>query len=139
LNSEEQKEIRSVYLNLTYKVIEIAMSNKEQFDKSILTLSSAALGLIFSFLRELLVKNQNLKTAVVVFVGAIILTVLNFQFSNTEIKKIIQLFDQNFKNLAEGKPLVTPKKSNLVKYCTYVVACLFVAGVCLVTCAVLNP
>lgn len=141
MTKEDKFKAVDIYLNLIYKTLDVAVDNFQNFNKGILTLSSAALGLVFSFLRELLFQNISLKIAVMFFVGSIVLTILSFPFSNWELIKIMKLMSENMNRQINGNSALDYKKSwrgYLSSFCGYSSGIFFVLAVILVTYTVLK-
>jgi hypothetical protein len=85
-----KEENRKIYAGFRDYLLKGQMSNSENFDKSILSLSSAALGISLAFIKDIVKINDaqfawSLKLSWILFTIAIISTVISFATSQRSI------------------------------------------------------
>jgi hypothetical protein len=135
IDPDKKIKLAEKQIDLLYKANEMGLSNSERLDKAILTLSSAALGLIFYFYKENISGSNFIKGSLIFFVLAIVSTILSFHFSQGGLKVISAGISRDIEDLMANRPVTMkrflPWQNSAVKVCNFVSSGAFILGVVL--------
>lgn len=143
----EQIKREKLYAETRRDLLSRQLSNSEKFDGAVLTLSTGALGLSLTFLRDMVSIEKVQQLSLLIwswrfFGGAIILTILSFMFSQWGINKQLQYAEEYYLNRKdEYLKKVNPcaKVTNCLNICSgisFILAIIFT--VCFVSANVKN-
>ena len=130
----ESQQRRRLHGEQRSELLERQRSNSESYDKAILTLSSGALGLSLTFIKDLLpASRQPVWTTLLywswgLLTAAIIITVVSFLLSSAAINQALNQITEYYLNGNEGA-FARTKLSWAVDASNYISGGLFVAGV----------
>lgn len=110
---------KKIYEKLRENLLEASLSNSNNYDKAILTLSSAALGLSLSFIKDIvpindIIKYEILELSWCFFLISIVITIASFVLSQWGIKRQLKYAEEYYLN---GKEKYYNKK-NIYKILT---------------------
>jgi hypothetical protein len=113
------------------------LSNSENYDKAILTLSTAALGLSFGLLKDFVPIEEarfakSLLWSWLFFIGGIVGTLLSFHASQVAISKQLALAEAYYLHQNEGA-LKRSIVAKITEYLNYASGIFFALGVCFTT------
>ena len=139
INTQEPEEEWSKWYWAQFERVEDSVANQtDSFDKAMLTLSSAALGVSLAFIKDVVPLSHiawkpTLLLSWIAFALCIIVTVISFRVSIRGHKQRRELLDEIYakKNRTLAQNLRTSSWSKILTGCTWIALFLFLAGLVL--------
>jgi len=134
VEDSEEKTRRELYAETRRDLLTRQLSNSEKFDGAVLTLSTAALGLSLTFLRDVvpLGKAQCLSVLVIswcLFGLAIFSTMASFLASQLGIKRQLEYAEEYYLNKKDDFLTKENFPAKLTEVINYISGFMFVAGI----------
>lgn len=130
----DDKTRLELYTNVREELMQRQLSNSESADKTIITISSAALGLSFTFLKDFLLPHKPVFLCVlysswILFVLAILITVIGFFVSQKALDEQLKMAENYYIHKNPDAFVERPKYKVLTDWFNYIAAAMFVFGV----------
>lgn len=144
LTEEEKKDRIRIYESLREHILKSQLSNSENFDKEILTLSSVFLGATLTFIKDIVpIKTAwylwQLNLSYLFFIIVIISTIISFLVSQRALAIQLDYAEKYYLELQEEFLKKENKWGNWIKYLSYISAFFFIFGIfCVALFIILN-
>jgi hypothetical protein len=136
LSEDNDSERKRIYEEFRNHLLKLQMMNSENFDKSILSLSSTLLALSLAFINDIVdfkkaINTEFIKLSWVFLVGAILITLISFILSQKAIDKQLDYAEKYYLSKLDEYLNKNNIYNSLTKGSSYFSALFFIVGIIL--------